>query len=76
MSERDQLIALCERLGAERAQAGIMADQLIKRCDQVAAERGIPRTEAMAYLLNLVTKGRMGEPPPEFPGVAPSAPAR
>ena len=32
MDERAQLVTLCERLGAESAQATAMADQLIKRC--------------------------------------------
>ena len=71
ISERDQLIQLCARLGAPSpTAAATMADQLIKRCDQLAAQRGIARTEAMDYLLQLVTKGSQGEPPPGFEGVA------
>lgn len=70
MTEREQLIQLCTRLGAPNATAAAtMADQLIKRCDQLAAQRGISRVEAMAYLLQLVTKGSQGEAPPGFEGV-------
>lgn len=75
ISERDQLVQLCARLGAPSpAAAATMADQLLKRCDQLAAQRGIPRTEAMAYLLELVTKGSRGEPPAGFEGVAKTPP--
>lgn len=74
MSEREQLIALCGRLGAPPSAAATMADQLLKRCDQLAVERGWSRVEAMAYLLQLVTKGRSGEPPPGFEGITKSAP--
>lgn len=70
MTEREQLIQLCTRLGAPTPAAAVtMADQLLKRCDQIAAQRGIGRTEAMGYLLQLVTKGAQGEPPPGFEGV-------
>ena len=72
MNERDQLIQLCSRLGASPAAAATMADQLLKRCDQLASQRGISRPEAMAYLLELVTKGSQGEAPQGFEGVAPS----
>ena len=68
MNELEQLTQLCLRLGAERAQAGTMAAQLSKRADQLATERSIPRTEAMAHLLQLVVKGRNGETPPGFEG--------
>lgn len=71
MSELEQLTALCERLGAPPAQAGAMAAQLLKRAGQLAAERGISRTEAMKYLIELVVKGRSGEAPPQFPGITP-----
>ena len=76
LGERDQLVQLCARLGAPTPEAAAtLADQLIKRCDQLVAQRGIPRTEAMAYLLELVTKGSRGEPPPGFEGsTAPSPP--
>ena len=68
MNELEQLTQLCVHLGAERVQAGTMAAQLSKRADQLATERGIPRTEAMAHLLQLVVKGRNGETPPGFEG--------
>jgi hypothetical protein len=66
MSESEQLAALCARLGASPAQAATMAAQLLKRAEQLAAERKIPRTEALAYLLNLVVQGRSGGVPPEL----------
>jgi galactokinase len=69
-SDRAQLIQLCQQLGAPPGQAAAMTDQLLKRCDQLVAERGIGRVEAMAYLLQLVTKGARGEAPPGFEGVA------
>lgn len=69
MTEREQLILLCTKLGAPTpAAAATMADQLIKRCDQLATQRGIAHTEAMAYLLRLVTQGAQGETPPGFEG--------
>ena len=76
ISERDQLVQLCARLGAPTPEAaGIMSDQLLKRCDQLAVQRGMTRTEAMAYLLELVAKGSRGEAPAGFEGVAkPPAP--
>jgi len=70
MTEREQLILLCSKLGAPTpAAAATMADQLSKRCDQLVAQRGLSRVEAMAYLLQLVTKGAQGETPPGFEGV-------
>jgi hypothetical protein len=48
-----------------------MAAQLSKRCDQLVAERGMERTAAMAYLLDLLVKGRSGETPAGFPGGRP-----
>ena len=71
MSELEQLTALCRRLGAEPAQAGTMAAQLLKRADQLALDRGIERTAALKYLVELVMKGRSGETPPEFPASSP-----
>lgn len=71
MSEREQLRELCVRLGSPPAQAEAMAAQLLKRADQLAAERGIARTEAMKYLIELVVRGRNGEAPPQLPGAAP-----
>lgn len=70
MTERDQLIQLCTKLGApNEAAAATMADQLLKRCDQLVAQRGLSRVEAMGHLLQLVTKGAQGEAPPGFEGV-------
>lgn len=71
MNELEQLTALCRRLGAEPAQATIMAAQLLKRADQLVLDRGIPRPAALSYLVELVMKGRSGEPPPEFPPSSP-----
>ena len=71
MTEHEQLVALCMKMGAARAQAEIMAAQLAKRADQFVAERGISRVQAMAHLLQLVVKGRSGETPPGFEGGAP-----
>jgi hypothetical protein len=65
MTELEQLTELCQRLGAGPAQASIMAAQLQKRAAQLATERGIPREQAMKYLLELVVKGRHGEAPLE-----------
>lgn len=72
MSELEQLTALCERLGASRAQAETMAAQLLKRAEQIAAERGLTREAALSHLLNVLMKGRAGEVPKEFlpPGAA------
>lgn len=64
MTELEQLTRLCERLGAPTGQAATMAAQLLKRVEQLAAERGIERTAALAYLIELVVKGRQGETPP------------
>lgn len=74
MTEREQLLTLCGKLGANSTQAAAMADQLIKRCDQLVAERGLTRTSAMEYLLNLVVKGRAGETPAGFTGGPPPLP--
>jgi len=73
MTELEQLTTLCQRLGAEPAQAATMAGQLLKRADQLAAERGIERTAALGYLIELVVKGRSGETPPQFPPTLPPA---
>ncbi len=79
MTEREQLTALCQGLGASPAQARTMAAQLLKRADQLAAERGLTREAALSHLLNLVVKGRAGEVPPGFDapgsGEKPGAPA-
>ena len=66
MNEVEQLTELCRRLGANPQQASVMATQLLKRADQLATERGIERTAALSYLIELTTKGRSGESPSEF----------
>jgi hypothetical protein len=66
MSELEQLTQLCERLGAPRAQAEMMAAQLLKRAEQIAASRGGTREEALKRLLDLMVQGRAGKVPPEF----------
>lgn len=73
MTEREQLTALCAKLGATGPQAAVMADQLLKRCDQLVAERGWSRVQAMEHLLALVVKGRAGETIPGFEGGKPPA---
>lgn len=75
MTEHEQLLVLCRRLGAAEPQAEVMARQLAKRCDQLMAERGMERIAALTYLLQLVTQGRSGVPPPGFEGTAPPPPA-
>ncbi|HYP17288.1 MAG TPA: hypothetical protein VEQ65_08755 [Opitutus sp.] len=71
MSELEQLTTLCTRLGAAPAQAATMAAQMLKRAEQLAAERGVDRTAALGYLIDLLVKARNGEPPPAFPGARP-----
>lgn len=72
MNELEQLTMLCRRLGAEPAQAAVMAAQLQKRATQFASERGVTREAAMQYLLELVVKGRHGESPSENPSNRPA----
>lgn len=67
MSELEQLSALLRQLGATSEQAVTMAAQMLKRADQLAVERGIERTAALKYLIEVVTKGRSGETPSAFP---------
>ena len=67
MSEIDQMTGLCRQLGASPEQAPIMAAQLLKRADQLAVDRGIERTAALSYLVELVMKARNGETPSAFP---------
>jgi hypothetical protein len=67
VSEFETLKELCQRLGAPPAQAEVMARQILKRADQVAATQGIPREQAMARLLQVVTQGRQGIVPPDAP---------
>jgi hypothetical protein len=71
MTELEQLTQLCERLGAPRVQAAIMAAQLAKRATQLASERGLTREVAMARLLEAVVKGRAGAAPAS-PAVPPA----
>jgi hypothetical protein len=66
VNELEQLTIACARMGATPPQAETMARQLLKRAGQLALERNISREAALAYLLNLVIKGRAGELPPEF----------
>ena len=73
MSEHEQLVQLCRRLGAGSEQAETMARQLARRADQLVAERGVARVEAMKYLLEVVVKGRAGEALPQFPRSSPPA---
>lgn len=71
MTEREQLLALCGRLGASASQAAAMTDQLLKRCEQLVAERGWTRVQAMEHLLTLLVRGRNGETIPGFEGGKP-----
>lgn len=73
MTERDQLLALCGRLGATPSQAAAMTDQLLKRCDQLVADRGWTRVRAMEHLLTVLVRGRSGETAPGFEGGLPPA---
>lgn len=66
MTETEELIRLCKRLGASPAQAQVMAAQLLKRAEQHAVERGVTREAALARLLEMVVKGRAGEVPAGF----------
>lgn len=75
MNERDQLLALCSRLGAPPSQAAAMSDQLLKRCAQLVAERGWTRERAMEHLLTVLIKGRNGDTVPGFEGGPPPPPA-
>ena len=72
-SELESLTQLCERLGAARAQAVVMATQLLRRADQLAAERGRSREAELARLLDLLVRGRSGEVPAEFKAPPPKA---
>lgn len=71
MTELTSLIELCERLGATPEQAKAMAAQLWKRSEQLASERGRSREEMMAHLLRLLTQGRAGQVPADFPATFP-----
>ncbi|MBC2606569.1 hypothetical protein [Pelagicoccus albus] len=66
MTEREQVAALLEKMGADAKQAEVMAGQLLKRSEQIAVERGIDRLEALTKLLELVRSGRAGESPEDL----------
>lgn len=75
-----KITELCERLGAEKAQAETMARQLLKRAEQMAEERQIDRLEALDYLLRVTISGRQGvtypHSPPGNPENPPKSPER
>jgi hypothetical protein len=54
----DQLAEMFLKMGAERAQADVMAKQLWKRAGQLARERGISEVEALETLLKRVIQAR------------------
>lgn len=56
----DQVTALFVRLGAEPAQADVMARQLLKRAKQLAQERKISELDALESLLKQVIEARQG----------------
>jgi len=56
----DQVASLLVRLGADAAQADVMAGQLLKRAKQIAGERGISESEALENLLKQVIEARRG----------------
>ncbi|MGJ8654107.1 MAG: hypothetical protein ACSHX8_12610 [Opitutaceae bacterium] len=66
MSELDQdtldgVTQLFVNLGAEKAQAKVMASQLLKRARQIAVEREISEVEATETLLKQVVQARNGD---------------
>lgn len=71
MDELARLAAVCERLGAPKAQAETMARQLLKRAEQLAVERNQTREQALDWLLRVTIQGRQGAVPPEF-GASPN----
>ena len=56
-----QLALAFERMGANSAQAQVMAAQLLKRARQIAIERKIDEAEALAELLAKVVAGHRGD---------------
>lgn len=65
-SEPEQQVArLFRELGAEPAQARIMAAQLVKRAGQLAGEQGSSIEDALAGLLRRAVDGRLGKTPGE-----------
>ena len=79
MTEHEQLVQLCEKMGSPHDQAATMARQIVKRADQLVETRGLSRIDAMAHLLRVLIKGRNGEGPDELesrhanPGPTPGA---
>lgn len=68
MSDERALAALAggfQQMGADTAQARVMAIQLLKRARQLAQERGVTAEAALAELLAKVTAGRRGDYPPQ-----------
>lgn len=61
MDEENQVSSLLIGLGAEEAQARVMAGQLLKRAEQLSREKEVTKVEALAELLELVKAGRSGE---------------
>lgn len=59
-SQLEQVALLLTRLGAEDAQAKVMASQLLKRARQIAQEREITEPEALENLLKQVIEARQG----------------
>lgn len=58
--ETHKLAAVFENLGAAEGQARTMAGQLLKRAEQMAEERGIPRVDALNYLVQVAIAGHQG----------------
>lgn len=56
----EQISSLFTRLGAESAQAEVMARQLLKRAKQIAVERDMTELEALENLLKQVVEARQG----------------
>lgn len=59
-NELKQMSVFFRSLGATESQAATMAAQLLKRAEQIASERGVPRLEAVDYLLKVAIAGREG----------------
>ena len=56
-----QLAVAFQRMGANAAQARVMAAQLLKRARQLAREENVAEETALAELLAKVTSGRSGD---------------
>ncbi len=59
--ELEGVTRLFVNLGAEPAQATVMASQLLKRASQIAEARGISMVESTESLLKQVVEARRGE---------------